>query len=117
MSFRVDYTDRAGAARSSTFGSKAQADMYAKTVKGARVSEVATAAPVVAVQACPVGTAEAQREAAKAYYRAHGRQPEVVTRCVRDTESPDQREEREREHYAEYAVCGLRHLAQADWQG
>lgn len=70
MATTVFFTGKNGKADKVTFPSRALAESYAKTVKGALLEDSDAAVPVVAVKVCPVGTVEAQRASTRSYYKS-----------------------------------------------
>lgn len=68
MASTVKFTGKDGKAASITFPTRALANTYAKTVKGATIVDTDAAVADVQVTKCPEGTPELQREAARAYY-------------------------------------------------
>lgn len=118
-SFRVSFTNKNGTPGSSTFGSKALAEAYARTVKNATVEPVGVAAPEVAVKACPEGTAEAQRAASRDYYLTtkRGERYMPVTVRDRDAERAEREAEAMMEHFNEARIAGMSLAdAWADWE-
>lgn len=70
MSTTVVYTGKDGKDYKATFGTPQLAAMYAKTVRNPRFEDSSTEAPVVEVKRCPVATADVQKAATNAYFRA-----------------------------------------------
>lgn len=103
MATTVFYTDKSGKAVQATFPSRALAEGYARTVKGARLVDSAASAPVVEVQKCPVATAEVQKAATNAYYRAVKAPPKPVRE---EREYDESYAERRMEHFADARAAG-----------
>lgn len=117
MATKVTYTDRSGKKCSLTLGSRSAAEAYARTVKGAVLEDVETAAPVVEVKQCPAGTAEAQKAATNAFYAPiHAARHGVIVREESDPSEAEHRAERMAEHFAESRAAGMpMDEAMRDW--
>ena len=110
MSFKVEYTDKAGKAQSATFGSETAAKTYARSVKGT-VVPTQVAAKAVEATVCPVGTIEAQKASTNAFYRAV-KEPEVKVTWVKKEPTYD-RGELMAEHFGAAMLSG--HAPQDAW--
>lgn len=116
MSFKVTFTNKDGSNGSSTFGCPVMAARYAKSVKNGVVVSSEIAAPVVAVQACPEGTVEAQKAASRDFYLTTKRGELYTPAPVRAAQVSECRGEAMMEHFNECRVAGVSSEdAWADW--
>jgi hypothetical protein len=111
MATTVHFTGKDGKADKVTFPTRTLAEIYGKTVKGARFEETSSEVAAVAVQKCPVATAELQKNATKTYYRSVKTPKRGVV-----IESSESEAEEMAEHFADCRAAGVpMQVAFEDW--
>jgi hypothetical protein len=130
VAHRVTHKDRSGKACKASFPTRALAEAYARTVRGAVIDETADQAPTVVVTRGPDGTAEAQRAASKAFFPSAAERrgsaaprgayvsPEVAARRASEerAEASERQAEAMGEFFAEARAMGVpMETAFADW--
>ena len=107
MAFKLTYTDKSGNKQAVTFGVRALAENYSRTVRNACIEETLTHAPVIAVCRVQDGTAQAQKEATERFY--------LGDRAALPGDSEEESEAMA-EHFAEARTVGMcAEDAWADW--
>lgn len=108
MAFRVTYTEKNGSRGSAIFPSRTVAEIYARGVKSPEITEVDMIAKAVEIKHCPEGTADAQREASRAYFAAVSDGQKYIT-PTEQTKRAEERAYEASEHEAE--ICMERYGA------